>query len=106
MSDFELFSTDELSQIRTYLKINKDTAEIVHQQNVTPILEYAKEKKKQSYHGQMIGNTQNHWDHVAEIPNDAYLQGLKKFGPMAQNQKAWKKWLNENNHFKTSVRDL
>jgi hypothetical protein len=51
----------------------------------------------------LIGNTQRHLQHVAEIPNVVYAHLVEKFGPIRENPKAWKAWLNdsENRAFRT-----
>ena len=58
--------------------------------------------------GSMIGNTQRHAQHVAEIPNVVYNHLLEKFGPMRENQRAWKQWLNDhqNRAFRTGGGNL
>jgi len=45
---------------------------------------------------------------VAEIPNVVYNHLLEKFGPMRENQKAWKAWLNDhqNRAFRTGGGNL
>ena len=43
----------------------------------------------------MLGNTQKHHKHVAEIPAVIYYDMLRKLGQPSENPKAWKKWLND-----------
>ena len=51
----------------------------------------------------MIGDTQRHWQQVAEIPNVIYLQLVEKYGAPRDNPTAWRKWLNDydNRYFRT-----
>jgi|TARA_B100000242_G_scaffold278336_1_gene235872 hypothetical protein len=64
-------------------------------QNVDHILDYNKRQQNDYVKGSLIGNTQRHQQHVAEIPVTIYYQLLKKFGHPNKNQKAWKKYLND-----------
>ena len=51
-----------------------------------------------------VGNTQRHQQKVAEIPASLYYDLIKKLGEPHQNQKAWRRWLNdsENRFFRSS----
>ena len=54
----------------------------------------------------MIGNTQKHWQHIAEIPSTLFLELTQKFGDPTNNPEAskkWKRWLNDsdNRFFRT-----
>jgi len=55
--------------------------------------------------GSMIGNTQQHWHKVADIPEILYHELCQKFGkPTRDNWKDWSKWLNDpdNRFFRTT----
>ena len=65
-----------------------------------------KAKMNEYRKGRLIGNTQNHWQQVAEIPSMVYMDLMKKFGDPHNNpeaQKKWKAWLNDidNRYFRT-----
>lgn len=47
----------------------------------------------------MIGNTQRHVQHVAEIPENLYYDLVAKHGTPQQNPKFWKTWLNDKDNF-------
>jgi hypothetical protein len=51
----------------------------------------------------MVGNTQKHWQHVAEIPATVYLELRAKLGEPKDNPTEWKRWLNDydNRFFRT-----
>ena len=51
----------------------------------------------------MIGNTQRHMQHVAEIPNVVYNHLIETLGTPQENPKGWKAWLNDsqNRDFRT-----
>ena len=53
--------------------------------------------------GNMIGNTQRHMQHIAEIPNVVYNHLIETLGTPQENPKGWKAWLNnnENRDFRT-----
>jgi len=106
MDDFKLASADAQTLSQSFLKIGDKMAEIIQRQETGHIQEYAKALRKETYHGQMIGNTQRHMEHVAEIPITVFHHLVAKYGPASQNPKAWRKWLNEHPDFKTSVREL
>lgn len=106
MSDFHLVDANASTLAQSFLKLGNKMAEIVRKQETGHIQEYAKALRKETYHGQMIGNTQRHMEHVAEIPITVYHHLMATYGPAHQNPKAWRKWLNEHPDFKTSVREL
>lgn len=76
--------------------------ETIHK--VDGIKDMAKEDLANHRPGSMIGNTQKHYQKVAEIPNTIYYDLLQKFGSPQQNQKAWFRWLqdNDNKAFRTT----
>ena len=71
---------------------------------VDVIKDMAKETLDNHRTGSMIGNTQKHYQKGAEIPNPIYYDLLQKFGSPQQNQKAWFRWLqdNDNKAFRTT----
>lgn len=73
-------------------------------QNVDGIKDMAKEDLANHRLGSMIGNTQKHYQKVAEIPNTIYYDLLQKFGSPQQNPKAWFRWLqnSDNKSFRTT----
>ena len=52
----------------------------------------------------MLGNTQRHMKHVADIPQALYWDLVKKHGTPRDNPRFWKQWLNDydNRFFRTS----
>jgi len=52
----------------------------------------------------MIGNTQRHMKHVADIPSTLYYDLVGKHGTPKENPRFWKAWLNDydNRFFRTS----
>ena len=106
MPDFSKVAADAATATSTFLNLGKKDAEIVYTQDTSSIQEYAKAQKKETFHGQMIGNTQKQMEKVAEIPVTVYYHLLSTYGHPRDNPKAWRKWLNEHSDFKTSVREL
>ena len=47
----------------------------------------------------MLGNTQRHVQHVAEIPENLYYDLCHKHGTPQENPQFWKKWLNDKDNF-------
>ena len=87
----------------TKMKFEGDETIIQTEQQVDHTLEYNKRKSNSYEKGSLIGNTQKHQQHIAEIPVTVYYEMLKKLGDPKHNQKAWKKWLNDpdNRFFRT-----
>ena len=80
---------------------------IEEKQHIKSVLEANKIRQNEFRKNSLIGNTQKHWQQVAEIPSLVYMDLMKKFGdpkkdPDAQNK--WKKWLNDidNRYFRTN----
>ena len=102
-----LLSSNPYSQKETFWHDNNDgTYTIETKQHIKEVLEANKRKANDYEKGSMIGNTQRHWQHVAEIPNNLYLELTQKFGDPSNNPEAskkWKRWLNdsENRFFRT-----
>ena len=81
-----------------------DGTTIIHQkQRFDDLLKINKQMSGGSKKGEMIGNTQRHMQHVAEIPNVVYNHLLQTLGAPRENPKAWKAWLNDhqNRDFRT-----
>jgi len=87
----------------TKMKFEGDQTIIETQQKVDHILEHNKRKSNSYEKGSLIGNTQKHQQHIAEIPVTIYYELVKKYGTIQQNPKDWKKWLNDpdNRFFRT-----
>ena len=100
-----LLNLDKSTGKETWLHDNVDGGFTVEQkQHVKQVLETAKAKAKEYERGSLIGNTQRHWQQVAEIPSSIYLELRQRFGDPRDNPKEWKKWLNDynNRYFRTS----
>ena len=96
--------TDPRTRKEVTLKQNADGSAYVEQrQEFGDLLKINKQMSHDYNPGSMLGNTQRHVQHVAEIPNVVYNHLLEKFGPMRENPKAWKAWLNDhqNRDFRT-----
>lgn len=87
----------------TKMKFEGDQTFIETEQQVDHILEHNKRKSNSYEKGSLIGNTQKHQQHIAEIPVTIYYELVKKYGTIQQNPKDWKKWLNDpdNRFFRT-----
>ena len=87
----------------TKMKFEGDETIIQTEQQVDHILEHNKRKSNEYEKGSLIGNTQKHQQHIAEIPVTIYYELVKKYGTIQQNPKDWKKWLNDpdNRFFRT-----
>ena len=100
-----LLNLDKSTGKETWLHDNFDGGFTVEQkQHVKQVLETAKAKANEYERGSLIGNTQRHWQQVAEIPSSIYLELRQRFGDPRDNPKDWKKWLNDynNRYFRTS----
>lgn len=76
---------------------------IEKRQEVDAILDANKAQAAEYRKGSMIGNTQRHWQHVAEIPATVFLELRAKLGEPKDNPTEWKRWLNDydNRFFRT-----
>lgn len=96
--------TDPRTRKEVTLHQNSDGSSVIEQrQEFGDLLKINKQMAGDYQPGSMIGNTQRHLQHVAEIPNVVYNHLLERFGPIRENPKAWKAWLNdsENQAFRT-----
>ena len=82
-------------QKTTKLKYQDDKTYIVTEQKVDHILDDNKKKSNEYEKGKLIGDTQKHQQHIANIPVTLYYELLKRFGHPKHNAKAWKKYLND-----------
>jgi len=101
----KILSTDGISKTTTMdYDANKEEYIIETVQKVDGIKDLAKEQLQEHRAGDMIGNTQKHWQKVGEIPNTIYYDLLQKFGSPQQNPKEWFRWLqdNDNKAFRTT----
>ena len=74
-----------------------DGTTIIHQkQRFDDLLKINKQMSGESKKGEMIGNTQRHMQHVAEIPNVVYNHLLQTQITPRENPKAWTAWLNDH----------
>tara|TARA_A100000172_G_C3042672_1_gene111132 strand:- start:689 stop:1015 length:327 start_codon:yes stop_codon:yes gene_type:complete len=99
-----LLTSDPHSGKETWMHDNPDGGWTIEtKQHIKHVLEENKKKANAYQRGQMVGNTQKHWQQVAEIPNNVYLELRQKFGEPRDNPKAWKRWLNDydNRYFRT-----
>lgn len=96
--------TDRSTGKRVTLEQDNHGNTILHQeQSFDHVLRSNKEASRDYQKGSMIGNTQRHMQHIAEIPIVVYNHLIQTLGPPHQNQKAWKTWLNDhqNRDFRT-----
>jgi len=100
-----LISQNKERGVETWMHDNSEGGFTIEQkQHVAHVLETNRAKANEWQRGQLIGNTQRHWQQVAEIPSSIYLELRQKFGDPKDNPKAWRKWLNDynNRYFRTS----
>lgn len=97
--------TDE-NGAKTYVEIDdRGVITRVHtRRDAGALIDSNRTQRNSHQRGSLIGNTQRHYEEVANIPTFLYLELCEKFGPPRENQRAWKKWLNDydNRYFRTS----
>ncbi|MGA0335996.1 MAG: hypothetical protein ACO3LD_07065 [Luminiphilus sp.] len=96
--------TDPYTKKEVTMEQASDGSTIIHQkQRFDDVIKINKHMSGDYSKGQMIGNTQRHIQHVAEIPVVVYNHLLQTLGPPRENPKAWKAWLNDhqNRDFRT-----
>ena len=73
-------------------------------QRADKIIDRNRVERNAHQRGSLIGNTQKHWQKVADIPETLYYDLVAKLGKPADNPTEWKKWLNDydNRFFRTS----
>ena len=88
-----LINSNPLSKKQTFLHDADDGGMIIEtKQDVTELVNQNKDKSNSYQKGSLIGNTQAHWQHVAEIPSNVYVELMTKFGDPKNNPEATKKW--------------
>ena len=96
--------TDPYTSKDVTIEYESDGSRIIHQkQDFSDLLKINHQMSMDYQKGSMIGNTQRHMSHVAEIPNVVYNHLLETLGKPRENPKAWKAWLNDhqNRDFRT-----
>ena len=96
--------TDHHTKKEVYMHQNSDGSTVIEQtQHFDDLIKINRQMSNDYRPGSLIGNTQRHWQHVAEIPNVVYNHLLETLGPPRENPKAWRAWLNdsENRDFRT-----
>jgi|TARA_R100000149_G_C5871183_1_gene135154 hypothetical protein len=102
-----LIEKNPYSQKEIWMHDNPDGGYTIEEkQHINEVLDINKAKMNEYRKGRLIGNTQNHWQQVAEIPSMVYMDLMKRFGDPHNNpeaQKKWKAWLNDidNRYFRT-----
>tara|TARA_A100000171_G_scaffold46022_1_gene50380 strand:- start:959 stop:1291 length:333 start_codon:yes stop_codon:yes gene_type:complete len=103
-----LIEKNPYSQKEIWMHDNPDGGYTIEEkQHIKSVLEANKIRQNQFRKNSLIGNTQRHWQQVAEIPSLVYMDLMKKFGDPKKDpdaQKKWKKWLNDidNRYFRTN----
>ena len=99
-------ATDGVSK-KTTMEYDANEEHYVYktEQNIDPIRDLAKSQRDFHRPGDLIGNTQKHWQKVGEIPAVLYHELLLKFGEPRDNPKAWMRWLQDkyNEAFRTTT---
>ena len=100
-----VISTDGISK-KTTMEYDANEQEYIIKttQKIDPIKDLAKADLANHRPGDMIGNTQKHYQKIGEIPAVLYHDLLQKFGSPSQNPKAWFRWLQDadNKAFRTT----
>jgi hypothetical protein len=99
-----LISKDAQRGTEVWMHDNVDGGWTIEQkQHVSQVLERNKAMRDEWQKGQLLGNTQKHWQQVADVPAALYMQLTEKFGEPKDNPKEWRKWLNDydNRFFRT-----
>ena len=104
-----LLYTDPTTAKEVHIHQNDDGSTVFEQtQRFDALIKLNRQMSNDYQKGSMIGNTQRHIHHVAEIPNVVYNHLIEKFGQPRENPKAWRQWLNdsENRDFRTGGGNL
>ena len=99
-----LITSDRSRGTEVWLHDNPEGGWTIEQkQHVSHVLEQNKKMRDDWQKGRLLGNTQRHWQQVADIPASIYLELKNKFGEPKDNPKEWRKWLNDydNRFFRT-----
>ena len=87
-----------------YMHQNSDGTTVIEQkQHFDTLVKLNRQMNNDYQKGSLIGNTQRHMQHVAEIPNVVYNHLIETLGTPQENPKGWKAWLNDhqNRDFRT-----
>lgn len=96
--------TDPYTKKEVYMHQNNDGSTVIEQkQRFDTLIKLNRQMNNDYSKGSMIGNTQRHMQHVAEIPNVVYNHLIETLGTPQENPKGWKAWLNDhqNRDFRT-----
>ena len=97
--------TDGISK-KTTMEYDANEQEYIikTEQNIDPVKDLAKNQLDLHRPGDLIGNTQKHFQKVGEIPAVLYHELMVKFGTPRENPKAWLRWLQDkdNEAFRTT----
>lgn len=95
---------DAVTNTKTTIQQEADGSSVFETtQNFDTLVKLNRQMAGEYRAGQMIGDTQRHMQHVAEIPLVVYNHLMEALGNPRENAKAWKAWLNdpENRDFRT-----
>ena len=97
------FSEKSANELRTY-EFDGDNFSVTREIDVTDVLAQNEQDRNYYRPGQMIGNTQRHFQKVASIPAEIYFRWTHMFGTPQENPTRWKKLLNDpdNKYMRTS----
>lgn len=104
MANKKVLNYDPIQKKTTYFHGGNDGQHHVSvEQKTDNILKLAKDKSIDYKPNSLIGNTQKHQQHVAELPSNLYFDLVEKLGDPKHNKKAWARWLNDpdNKLFRT-----
>lgn len=105
----DLLKVDPVRGTKTYMKMLPNGE--IQITDVHPIGANLRHTDRLRSNGEVkpvIGNTQRHWAHVAEIPLPLFTLWRSVLGPPAHNQKAWAARLNDpdNKKFRLDTRRI
>jgi len=89
---------DHNSKRRIKMDIDGGRYNVRTEQNVDRLLDVNRAAANEYRKGGLIGDTQRHMQHVAEIPADLYFQWVRDYGEPSQNPTKWKQLLNDSNN--------
>ena len=95
---------DAVTNTKTTIQQEADGSSVFETtQNFDTLVKLNRQMAGEYRAGQMIGDTQRHMQHVAEIPNVVYNHLIETLGTPQENPKGWKAWLNDhqNRDFRT-----
>ena len=87
-----LIEKNPFSQKEIWMHDNPDGGYTIEEkQHIKSVLEANKIRQNEFRKNSLIGNTQRHWQQVAEIPSLVYMDLMKKFGDPKKDPDAQKK---------------